>query len=559
MSSQSGPGDGKKAESPAADADLDAELDRAVPVGEAQAFLIAVNGDHPGRVYGLTRNTVIIGRNDGVDVSVADPSVSGHHARIINGSDGFDIEDLNSTNGTFLRGERIKRARLKNGDRLLVGTVEFTFLLDHRADATIALIAPQKWASASAGGGGALMRLPQPPPRLSSQFPSPLPPDEEQGASFAEVVHRLVAFYRFVENHLRLIVVILAAGVGLGLISVFALPPPRSAFCEVKLQPQMKSNPVENERPTDDSPQFFRGAEHAFTHPELVRSTLLTLDGVDPDENRITAITGRLKFEPMDDHTYRASYRDGLFGRGHPSPEQFLDAHLRNYLQSEIKKALRVFSAEADFLRNQLKTVEKDLQQIATERTRFREANADRLPEESLQTHSSRFTLEGKRAELVAQVRRLQGELAAQRRDLANESPLAQSRFQSSQVYRDSLAAVNKKLSEAYAGGLADGHPEVRQLKDEKTRIEGLINDEMKSQPTQIDREANTGLNVLGNRVETLQAQLAAARADLGDTERSLGQVRKVVGDLPRVEERVQEAMDADSKAARSSRSAHAP
>jgi uncharacterized protein involved in exopolysaccharide biosynthesis len=103
------------------------------------------------------------------------------------------------------------------------------------------------------------------------------------------------------------------------------------------------------------------------------------------------------------------------------------------------------------------------------------------------------------------------------------------------------LAAVNKKLSEAYAGGLADGHPEVRQLKDEKTRIEGLINDEMKSQPTQIDREANTGLNVLGNRVETLQAQLAAARADLGDTERSLGQVRKVVGDLPRVEERVQE------------------
>ncbi|MEO5769837.1 MAG: FHA domain-containing protein [Polyangia bacterium] len=543
MSSQpSGPGDGKGAES-SADADLDAELDRAVPVGEAQAFLIAINGDHPGRVYGLTRNTVIIGRNDGVDVAVTDPSVSGHHARIINGSDGFEIEDLSSTNGTFLHGERIKRARLKNGDRLLVGTVEFTFLLDRRADATIALIAPQKWATAPAPAG-ALVRLPQPSPRLShsSQFPPPLlPVDDEQGASFAEVVHKVVALYRFVQHHFRLIAIMLCAGVGLGLVSMFILPPPRSAFCEVKLQPQMKSNPVETERNTDDSLQFFRGAEHAFTHPELVRSTILTLDGVDPDESRVGAITSRLRFEPMDEHTYRATYHDGLFGRGRPAPDVFLDAHLRNYLQSEIKKALRVFSAEADFLRNQLKTVEKDLQQIAAERTRFREANADRLPEESLQTHSSRFALESRRAELVAQVRRLQGELDAQKRDLSNESPLAQSRFQASQVYRDSLASVNKKLSEAYASGLAEGHPQVLQLKEEKSRIENLINEEMRSQPTQMDRESNAGLQGLSNRVATLQAQLGAARSDLGDTERSLGQVRKVVGDLPRVEERVQE------------------
>lgn len=545
MSSQpSGPGSGDEAESPAADADLDAELDRAVPVGEAQAFLIAVNGDHPGRVYGLTRNTVIIGRNDGVDVSVADPSVSGHHARIINGSDGFEIEDLNSTNGTFLRGEKIKRAPLRSGDRLLIGTVEFTFLLDRRPDATIALISPQRWATgpAASGGGGALMRLPQPAPRLSTQFPMPpVTVDDDQGASFAEVVHKVVAFYRFLYHHSRLIVIMLAAGVGLGLLSMFLLPPPRSAFTEVKLQPQMKSNPVQQERPTEDTLQFFRGAERAFTHPELVRSTLLTLDGADPDEARVAAITSRLKFDPLDEHTYRATYQDGLFGRGKPAPDQFLDAHLRNYLQSEIKKALRVFSAEADFLRNQLKTVEKDLQTIAGERTRFREANADRLPEESLQTHSSRFQLESRRAELVAQVRRLQGELGAQRRALDSDSPLAQSRLQSSQVYRDSLASVNKKLSESYAAGLADGHPDVRNLKDEKTRIENLIAEEMRKETTQVDRESNPGLQNLDSRVQTLQAQLGAARSDLADTERSLAQVRKVVGDLPRVEERVQE------------------
>jgi len=130
--------------------------------------------------------------------------------------------------------------------------VEFTFLLDRRPDATIALISPQRW-STGASGGGALMRLPQPPPRLSSsQFAPPVIPDEEQGASFAEVVHRVVAFYQFLRNHLRLIVLMLAAGVGLGLLSVVIVPPPRSAFCEVKLQPQMKSNPVEQVRPQED-------------------------------------------------------------------------------------------------------------------------------------------------------------------------------------------------------------------------------------------------------------------------------------------------------------------
>jgi uncharacterized protein involved in exopolysaccharide biosynthesis len=188
-----------------------------------------------------------------------------------------------------------------------------------------------------------------------------------------------------------------------------------------------------------------------------------------------------------------------------------------------------------------LKSVEKDLAQIAADRSQFREANADRLPEESLQTHSSRFQLESRRAELVAQVRQLQGALAAERRQFATESPLAQSRLQSSQVYRDSLAAINRKLSEAYAAGLADGHPEVRQLKDEKNRIEKLINDEMHAETSQVDRQANAGLQILGNRVETLQAQLNAARSDLADTEKSLSQVRKVVVDLPRVEERVQE------------------
>ena len=103
------------------------------------------------------------------------------------------------------------------------------------------------------------------------------------------------------------------------------------------------------------------------------------------------------------------------------------------------------------------------------------------------------------------------------------------------------MATINRKLSEAYAAGLAEGHPEVRQLKDEKQRIEKLISDEMSKETPLLDRQANPAQQLLGNKVNTLQAQLSAAKADLADTEASLGKVRKVVGDLPRVEERVQE------------------
>ncbi|MES1171684.1 MAG: FHA domain-containing protein [Bacteroidota bacterium] len=517
---------------------LDARLDRAVPGSEAIAFLIAIAGGQPGRVYPLARNTIFLGRTDDVDIYIADPSVSGRHARIINGSQGIEIEDLGSTNGTFVGGQRIDRARLRNGDRVTLGSVDFNFLIDRPVEATVALLPPGAWRSTSTPG--ALMRLPE---QRHMPGPPPVARDpEEEGPSFAELVHRLVVAYRFLRRYSTLIAILLLVGTGLGFLSLFVLPPAPAAVCEVKLQPQLKSNPVDVERPSEDSLQLFGGPQRAFTNPELVKSTLRQLDADEPDEARITSIVDRLRFDGLDEpHLYRASYKDSLVAGGQLAPVRFLTAHLQNYVQSEINKALKVFTAEAEFLRNQMKSVEKDLSDISAERTKFRQANADRLPEEAIQTHSSRFQLEGRRADLLAQIRRLQGDLDAEKRQLSSESPLAQNKYQASQVYRQSLAAANQKLSEAYARGLADGHPEVRQIKDEKQRIEALIEGEMHADTSAVDRQSIGAFQALKNRVETLQGQLSAARADLADTEGNLGRVRHVVGDLPRVEERVQE------------------
>jgi hypothetical protein len=62
-----------------------------------------------------------IGRNDDNDVTISDGRVSRHHARVIADGDGFAIEDLHSSNGTFVDGKAVSRARLHAGASIVVG------------------------------------------------------------------------------------------------------------------------------------------------------------------------------------------------------------------------------------------------------------------------------------------------------------------------------------------------------------------------------------------------------------------------------------------------------
>ena len=52
--------------------------------------------------------------------------VTGFHALLRKESDGFLLEDLGSTQGTFVNGERVFKKKLQKGDRILLGTVEVT-------------------------------------------------------------------------------------------------------------------------------------------------------------------------------------------------------------------------------------------------------------------------------------------------------------------------------------------------------------------------------------------------------------------------------------------------
>lgn len=82
---------------------------------------------------------LLVGRQPGADVLLAEDLVSRRHACISRSGDEVVLEDLGSTNGTFLNGVRVQRARIVEGDRVLVGESVFTLAaLDpaRRADAT---------------------------------------------------------------------------------------------------------------------------------------------------------------------------------------------------------------------------------------------------------------------------------------------------------------------------------------------------------------------------------------------------------------------------------------
>jgi pSer/pThr/pTyr-binding forkhead associated (FHA) protein len=70
-----------------------------------------------------------IGRATGADFIVDAPLVSRVHCRLTASADGsLAVQDLDSTNGTFINGERVETGRLTSGDRLGVGRIELVAL-----------------------------------------------------------------------------------------------------------------------------------------------------------------------------------------------------------------------------------------------------------------------------------------------------------------------------------------------------------------------------------------------------------------------------------------------
>jgi pSer/pThr/pTyr-binding forkhead associated (FHA) protein len=89
--------------------------------------VVAAMGLDPGTAFDIG-DSATMGRADGSDIPVDDPFASSVHARIFPRGQFMYIEDMGSTNGTYLNGRRLRAAqRLKVGDTVRIGETEYRY------------------------------------------------------------------------------------------------------------------------------------------------------------------------------------------------------------------------------------------------------------------------------------------------------------------------------------------------------------------------------------------------------------------------------------------------
>ena len=124
--------------------------------------------------FSLDKERLLIGRKPENDIQVDNLAVSGQHAAIITILNDSFLEDLDSTNGTFVNGKLVKKHALKHGDVITIGKHELKYVNDEATtddqDFEKTMIIRPGMASHAAAAAKAEETAPPPPAGTSSQM-----------------------------------------------------------------------------------------------------------------------------------------------------------------------------------------------------------------------------------------------------------------------------------------------------------------------------------------------------------------------------------------------------
>ena len=95
--------------------------------------LVVLTGSLAGSSLELSANWATVGRAEGNTFQIKDTSISGRHCEILLRGDEVVVGDFNSTNGTFIQGERVTKAILRPGQLLRLGQVDLRLEASTRA------------------------------------------------------------------------------------------------------------------------------------------------------------------------------------------------------------------------------------------------------------------------------------------------------------------------------------------------------------------------------------------------------------------------------------------
>jgi pSer/pThr/pTyr-binding forkhead associated (FHA) protein len=95
------------------------------PEETGSGVLVLQNGRQAGSRRPLNMATTFVGRSQGCDIRLNIDGVDAMHCALVHGPDGLVVRDLNSSNGTFVNGERVTTVPIRNGDILKIGPFQF--------------------------------------------------------------------------------------------------------------------------------------------------------------------------------------------------------------------------------------------------------------------------------------------------------------------------------------------------------------------------------------------------------------------------------------------------
>ena len=107
----------------------DAELEAIDALPSGAALLIVRSGPTAGARYLLDTDVTTVGRHPEADIFFDDVTVSRRHAEITRDGATFELVDQRSLNGTYVNGERVDRAVLRNGSEVRIGKFRLNFFV----------------------------------------------------------------------------------------------------------------------------------------------------------------------------------------------------------------------------------------------------------------------------------------------------------------------------------------------------------------------------------------------------------------------------------------------
>jgi len=131
--------------------------------------------------YNMNKERYTVGRLADNDIRIDNPAVSGHHSLVINILNDSFLEDLNSTNGTYVNGKLIKKHALQHGDVVTVGHHQLRFVDTQSSDTEpdefekTMVITPGSAVAAIAAKKAASVSPPPPPAPAPKAAATPTP------------------------------------------------------------------------------------------------------------------------------------------------------------------------------------------------------------------------------------------------------------------------------------------------------------------------------------------------------------------------------------------------